>query len=75
MIDFDGHGWAVIPFLGSDHPGFQRASLHIGQLPRRKQVCLYGHNGNPSILTVYAYFPTKEKAAEALAIMDRLMKR
>ena len=78
MSDFEGHGWAVVPFMGTDSTndtcGRSRASLHIGTLPGRKQVCLYGHNGTPGAIEVYAYFRTPEKARTALTILDRLMK-
>ena len=75
---FEGHGWSVVPHWAKreeDQPGAALASLHVGRLPGRKQVCLYGHNGTPGLLRVYAYFPTEELAREALSILDRLMKR
>lgn len=83
MNDFEGHGWAVVscphpPAHGAAAVNHIRrddkAALHIGQLPGRKQLCLYGHNGNPSVIHVFAYFVNEEKAAEALAIIDRLVK-
>ena len=76
MNDFVGHGYAVVDIYTDTERGApSKASLHIGHLPGRKQICLYGHNGNPSCINVYAFFPSEEKAAQALAILDRLMKR
>lgn len=74
MSDFVGHGYSIVEAF-SDHCGKEKVSLHVGRLPGRKQLCLYGHNGSPSVINVYAFFPTEAKAVETLAILDRLMKR
>jgi len=75
MTEFEGHGWAIVPWAGFETTGLSKTSLHIGTLPGRKSVCLYGHMGKPGQITVYAYFKTPALAQEALDIFDRLMKK
>lgn len=60
-------------FLGRGYarwPDAKERAIYIGNLPGRKQVCLYTVDDN--VLNVLAYFKTHEKAQEALDWLDYL---
>ena len=59
---FPGRGYARF--------GTEKKSIYIGNLPHRKQVCLYVVDNG--ILDVLAYFKTHEKAQTALDWLDVL---
>jgi hypothetical protein len=60
VTEFYGHGWRV-----------GAKSIHVGELPGRKQACLYVQEG--SVIRTLAFFATEEKAREALEMLDRLV--
>jgi hypothetical protein len=49
-------------------------ALHVGYLPGRVQCCLYvlDHTGGGSTIRTLAFFPTQDKAVEALDLIDRI---
>jgi hypothetical protein len=55
----EGHGWRI-----------GGKALHIGELPGRKQTCLYVLVG--STIRTLAFFPNDAKAIEALEMLDKL---
>ena len=61
MEKFPGRGYESIT---------AEKSIYIGNLPGRKQVCLYVVDAG--ILDVLAYFKTHEKAQQALNWLDTL---
>lgn len=67
-------GWVLRRRDASESREHDQVALHIGPLPGRKQICLYGHNERPGVISVYAFFPTEEKAREAKLILDRIVK-
>jgi len=56
-------------FFGGGYAAKERA-IYIGNLPGRKQVCLYAVDSG--VLDVLAYFKTHEKAQKALDWLDDL---
>jgi len=56
-------------FLGRGYAAKERA-IYIGNLPGRKQVCLYAVDSG--VLDILAYFKTHEKAQKALDWLDDL---
>lgn len=60
LVDFsDWHGWRV-----------QNVSLHVGELPGRKQVCLYTMDNNT--IRTRAFFKRREDAEAVLRWIDTL---
>jgi hypothetical protein len=60
-MTFQGHGWG---------PPSMQGSIHVGELPGRKQLCLYEEEG--SIIRVLAFFKTPEQAQKTLDYLDAL---
>lgn len=63
---FSGHGYV---FDAEDDRSEE--SIYIDHTPGRKQVCLFEMKGGE--MAVLAYFKDDEKAAKALAWVDRLV--
>lgn len=57
----DGHGWRI-----------SGKALHVGELPGRKQTCLYVLDG--STIRTLAFFADDAKASEALDMLDKIAK-
>lgn len=55
----EGHGWRIAG-----------KALHVGELPGRKQTCLYVLDG--ATIRPLAFFSDDEKAREALDMLDKL---
>jgi hypothetical protein len=55
----DFHGWRI-----------GGKALHVGELPGRKQVCLYVLDG--ATIRTLAFFATEEKATEAMEMLDKI---
>jgi hypothetical protein len=58
----DWHGWS-----------FSDSNLHVGELPGRKQVCLYTMTDGGSTIRPLAYFRSREDARIALDCLDKLV--
>lgn len=59
MTDREWHGWRI-----------SGKALHVGELPGRKQVCLYVMDG--STIRTLAFFKTEEQAGEAIDMLDKI---
>lgn len=57
----DWHGWRV-----------GETSVHIGELPGRKQVVLYEMRNGGRVIHPLAYFKTTEDAQSCLNFLDKL---
>ena len=55
----EGHGWRI-----------GGKALHVGELPGRKQVCLYVLDG--TTIRTLAFFANKARAEEALDMLDKI---
>jgi hypothetical protein len=59
VSDDDFHGWRI-----------GGKALHVGELPGRKQRCLYVLDG--STIRTLAFFADEAKAREAMDMLDRI---
>lgn len=59
---FEGTGW---------NPSRMPGSIYVGNLPGRKQVCLYTEERG--VIRTLAFFKTEEKARMALRYFNALM--
>jgi len=67
MSEADWHGWWVRG----------RGAIHVGHLPGRKSACLYvvhAHDKGGSSIETLSFFPSEEKAREALGWLDALVR-
>jgi hypothetical protein len=55
----DFHGWRI-----------GGKALHVGELPGRKQVCLYVQDAGT--IRTLAFFKTRERALEGLEMVDKI---